>query len=97
MKENSLTLHMDSVIPKATDMQQDGFMRCPHLRDWHTACCVAGEGGIVLMSFMKEEYCRSADFRNCPLVNSEKEQHIKPVAEEAAPSRPPAEIFQDHL
>jgi hypothetical protein len=48
------------------------------------------------MSFMKEEYCRSANFRNCPLVNSQKEQHIKQVAEEVAPSRPPAEKFQDH-
>jgi len=70
LKENSLTLHMDSVIPKTTDMQQDGLMMCPHFRDWHTACCVAGEGGIVLMPFMRREYCRSANFRNCPLGNS---------------------------
>ena len=39
---------------------------CPHFREWHVACCVAGEHGVVLMPFMRQTYCVSQNYRNCP-------------------------------
>lgn len=92
LKENTLTLHIDSGIPKNTDMQQDGLMTCPHLREWHIACCVVGDYGFVLMPFMRKTYCRSANFHNCPFWEFTEGMTDQAIAEDIAPSRP-TEIF----
>ena len=85
---------MDSGIPKNTDMQQDRLMMCPHLRGWQIASCVAGDYAVVLMSFMRKTYCRSANFHNCPFYEFTDGMADQAIAEEVAPSRP-TEIFYD--
>jgi hypothetical protein len=48
-------------------MPQNDSMVCPHLREWHMACCLIGKSSVVL-EFMVKEYCRSSNHKNCPFL-----------------------------
>lgn len=66
LQENTPSFHMDSGILKNSSIPKNGLMTCPYLRGWHTASCVAGDYGFVLIPFMRKTYCKSANFHNCP-------------------------------
>jgi hypothetical protein len=41
--------------------------RCPYLREWLIASCVAEEPACVVMPFVLRDYCTSGKFNDCSL------------------------------
>jgi hypothetical protein len=41
--------------------------RCPYLREWLIASCVAEEPACVVLPFMLRAYCKTGKFEDCPM------------------------------
>ncbi|RPI37436.1 MAG: hypothetical protein EHM54_03160 [Nitrospiraceae bacterium] len=41
--------------------------KCPYLREWLIASCVAEEPACVVLPFVLRDYCKTGKFEDCPL------------------------------